>query len=68
LLPVRPLQLDVSGLSGLVNGGQFTLTITGQNLVLNFNPVPEPATVLLIGAAGLGVAGLVRRRLGRRAV
>ena len=29
-------------------------------------PVPEPATALAAGAAGLGLAGLARRRLGRR--
>jgi hypothetical protein len=36
---------------------------------VSFNPaapVPEPATVLALGAAGLGLGGLVRRRVRRR--
>jgi hypothetical protein len=36
-----------------------------HTLSLQFTPVPEPAAVLGIGFAGLGVAGLLRRRFRR---
>src|SRR5262249_39802448 len=36
-----------------------------NTLVLQFTPIPEPATVLGIGFAGLGLAGLLRRRFRR---
>jgi hypothetical protein len=59
-----------------VNVGQFTfvnspLLVTNPSLFvsadstlvyLNFTPVPEPATVLAVAAAGLGGLRLVRRR------
>lgn len=39
----------------------YTLAGTHDALTVTFVPVPEPATVLAIGAAGLGAIGLVRR-------
>lgn len=56
---------DINLLSG--SGTQtFSVTAFGvdgnNNLVLTFTPVPEPATVLAIGAAGLAAARWVRRR------
>ena len=42
-----------------------TSDINGSHLVLTFTPVPEPATVFALAAAGLGLGGLVRRRLRR---
>ncbi|MGL6073503.1 MAG: beta strand repeat-containing protein [Fimbriiglobus sp.] len=46
-------------------GGFLSLSLVGNNVVLDFNPVPEPGTILTISALGLmGVAGL--RRLRRR--
>jgi autotransporter-associated beta strand protein len=42
--------------------GFFFLTVSGPNLFLNYNPVPEPATVLSLCAAGLAVGGWIRRR------
>jgi autotransporter-associated beta strand protein len=47
---------------GFVFSGSPTLVVDGTSLVVTFTPVPEPGTVLALGAAGLGVAGLVRRR------
>jgi autotransporter-associated beta strand protein len=55
------IQLDLTGYT-LANGDVFTLSRSGNNLVLAFAPVPEPATVLAVGAAGLGLAGWVRRK------
>lgn len=48
----------------LATGDKFVLSRNANNLVLTFTPapVPEPATVLGIAAAGLGLAGWVRRR------
>jgi autotransporter-associated beta strand protein len=46
-----------------------TVSLTGDTngvLYLNFTPVPEPGTVLAIGAAVLGVGGFVRRKLRSR--
>ncbi len=55
--------IDTSALNfALTSGDTFALSRTGNNLVLQFTPVPEPATVLAVGAAGLAVVGWVRRR------
>lgn len=45
------------------NGGQFSLSLdgTGTNLMLTFNPVPEPSTYALI-LAGLGLTWFASRR------
>ena len=57
--------------NGFVGGGNFSLTLNGnagagQNLVLNFTPVPEPSTYALM-ALGLGATGLAAWRKRRRA-
>ncbi len=44
-----------------LGGGSFSLTTSTNNLYLNFTPVPEPATVLALGAVGLGAVEAVRR-------
>jgi hypothetical protein len=52
-----------------VNLGTYTATIsyaagTGNDVVLtNFQPVPEPGTVVAAGAAGLGLIGQLRRSI-----
>lgn len=50
--------------------GDYALKVdsTGNNLVLTFTPVPEPGTVLGIGAAGLGLLGAFRRFRNRRVI
>jgi autotransporter-associated beta strand protein len=53
-----------SGFS-LTTGDSFTLTRSGDAVILSFSPVPEPATVLGLAAGALGLGGLVRRRLRR---
>jgi fibronectin-binding autotransporter adhesin len=45
----------------------FSVTGNGENLYVNITPVPEPATVLGLAAGALGVGGLIRRRVVRRA-
>ncbi len=60
------LQFDVTGL-GLTQGDQLVLSRSGNNLVLNFSPVPEPASMLAL--CGLVVGGVVGvRKLRRKAV
>lgn len=46
------------------SGNTVALVASGNNVYLNLTvaPVPEPATVLAIGVAGLGVVGAIRRR------
>jgi autotransporter-associated beta strand protein len=43
----------------------FSLSRSGNNLVLSFTPVPEPAFVTAVFAAGLAAAGGLRRRAAR---
>jgi autotransporter-associated beta strand protein len=64
-LPVT-IQPQIGGTSGfaLNPGDTFTLSRVGDAAVLSFTPaaVPEPATVGLVAAAALGLAGAARRR------
>jgi len=56
---------SVFSFANFANSSAFTFSLTGNTggaVLLNFTPVPEPATVLAIGAAGLGLAGWFRRR------
>ena len=48
-----------SGFSNDVDGGEFSISQSGNNLVLNFTAVPEPGAALL---GGLGLLTLLRRR------
>ena len=61
------MKIDVSAITGQADGVTFTLTQTGTAVVLSFTPIPEPATVGVIAAAGLVLSRLVRRG-GRRGV
>jgi fibronectin-binding autotransporter adhesin len=48
------------------NASDFAFSVTGDasgHVFVNFTPVPEPATVLGIAVAALGVGRLIRRRL-----
>jgi hypothetical protein len=46
-----------------VGGSAFNLTPVGNDVFLTFTPVPEPGSLLLVGAAGAGaLAALSRRR------
>ena len=54
-------QLRFTTIGFVANNFSLT-TLADGRIILNFTPVPEPATVLGIAAAGLGFVGLVRRR------
>ncbi len=56
--------IDTSSFQNSLGTGQFFLTQSGNDLFLNFTPVPEPSTVALLslGASVLVVSGRRRRR------
>jgi fibronectin-binding autotransporter adhesin len=56
--------IDVSQLPTLAAGDRLELRRTGNNLVLTFSPVPEPAT--LLAACGLVVGGVAAARRRRK--
>jgi fibronectin-binding autotransporter adhesin len=48
-----------AGFSNNLGGGMFSVSQSGNNLLLNFTAVPEPSSALL---GGLGLLALLRRR------
>jgi autotransporter-associated beta strand protein len=55
--------LNMSGFMNGIAGGGFSFSEVGNNLELNFTPVPEPSTWALMGAGVLALSTLeVRRR------
>ncbi|MGL6073677.1 MAG: beta strand repeat-containing protein [Fimbriiglobus sp.] len=57
-----PIVIDFSGLPTLATGDQLILSRTGNNLVLEFIPVPEPTTMLGLAAGLLGLGAAVRKK------
>lgn len=61
------IAIDSSEFSTSLGSGQFFLIQTGNDLMLNFTPVPEPSTYALMGLGlGVVVVGLHRRKLQAR--
>jgi fibronectin-binding autotransporter adhesin len=60
----NPGQFNVvtSGFLNGTGGGSFTITGTTNDLMLNFNPVPEPSTWALMGAGLLAIVPFALRR------
>jgi autotransporter-associated beta strand protein len=60
--------VDSSQFTNNTFGGTFAVTQPDANtLAIMYTPVPEPATVLLVGAVGLAAGGFARRRRAGRA-
>jgi autotransporter-associated beta strand protein len=57
-----PVQIDVSALPALGSGTGVVLSRSGNNLVLTFVPVPEPALLFSLAAGVLGVGSVVRKK------
>ena len=53
--------INAANFTPALNGGTFSLSTSGTNLLLNFTPVPEPSTWALL-LAGLGLLGFRRFR------
>jgi autotransporter-associated beta strand protein len=59
--------VNTSGFTNPLGIGSFNVTAVGNNLFLNFTPVPEPSTwALLVGGLGVLGVGAWRRRNARR--
>jgi autotransporter-associated beta strand protein len=54
--------IDVSGFLNSTGGGSFSISQSGSDLMLNFQPVPEPG---MVGILGIGALMLRRRRVTR---
>jgi autotransporter-associated beta strand protein len=55
--------INTSGFANATNGGFFSLSNTGNNLFLNFTPIPEPTTWAMLG---LGIAAVAPFAISRR--
>ncbi len=64
---VEGIMAGLGSLGTFQNGDTFTLRRAANgDLILDYAPVPEPGTMLAIGAAVLGAGAALRRRFGRK--
>ncbi|HZZ20974.1 MAG TPA: autotransporter-associated beta strand repeat-containing protein [Opitutaceae bacterium] len=54
--------VDLESFQNPINTGQFYVSESGNSLVLNFSPVPEPSTWMMLACGAAGVAALAWRR------
>jgi len=59
---ISPLTLTDVDLVGLVESKAISIDFSQRNGSANPNPVPEPASILLLGAGLIGLAGLYRKK------
>ena len=56
--------VDTGAFGNSLQGGNFTVLLSGNSLQLQFTPVPEPAALSAL-VVGVAVVGCVRRRVRR---
>jgi len=61
--------LDAGSLQNDLGGGTFWISQSGNDLQVNFTPIPEPSTLAMAAMAAMGLLGLAcygrrRRRVG----
>ena len=58
------ITIDASSLS-LSTGNTLELSRSGNNLVVSFTAIPEPATMMAVGAGVLGLGAFLRRKFAK---
>jgi hypothetical protein len=53
--------VNTSGFQNSLNGGSFFFSENGSALDLNFTPVPEPSTLILMLAGMAAIGARIRR-------
>ena len=50
------ITIDTTAFTNNLGGGHFSVSQEGNQVYLNFTPVPEPSTLALLAAGGMGLA------------